>query len=249
MTRKTQMIAVLGIFVLLTMSWAGCNEPDDDDDEEFIFNYDIIINGKEFSVEKLFANQTSVTIKGSDGHNHTGISLRALVDLVPPTDKENKQYQIVDEDGAVMNVTWEDIKKGILTTDSKEAPMTVFPHLPGKYMIRNVTTIKPVVTPTISVVGRLFTWDQPFDLFESKTVEDNESNTYEGVSPSDLVNTSGLQDPGGHNFSLMASDNHSKEVTWDDMMNGVLVKDGRKSVFPELEKEYWITDIVRIDVI
>ena len=243
------MIAVMGMAILLTMSFAACMDNDDDDDDTAQNVVTVTINGKDFNFLGLLKNQTSKTIEGSDGKNYTGIPLLDIVNLEPPADKESKQYQIEAEDGYTKNVTWEDIKKGIITSHDEDHTMTVFPHLPGKYRIRNVKSITPVTTPTISVVGTLFTWDQPFDMFDERTVQDNESNIYEGVSPSDLVNTSGLNDPGTHNFTIIASDNYSKEVTWDDMMNGILVKDERKSVFPEKEQKYWIKDIVRIEVV
>ena len=251
MRKRLYSLTILLAIVLLSVTLAGCtdNDGDDDGDDGGQFEITITINGQEFNFLKLLVNQTSVEIKASDGKNYTGIPLLDIIDLAPPTDKENQQYQIEAEDGYTKNVTWEDIKKGIITSHTEDHTMTVFPHLPGKYRIRNVKSIKPVTTPTLSVVGALFTWDQPFDMFDERIVEDNESNTYEGVSLSDLVNTSGISEPETHNFTIVASDNYSKEVTWDDMMNGILVKDERKSVFPEKEKKYWIKDIVRIEVV
>ena len=256
--KRTQirMFATMGILILLTMSWAACigddGDSDDNDDTNGNDAITITINGIDLTIQGLFSNQTTVTITGSDGTNYTGIPLKDLIDLVYPTasaDKEASQYAITAADGYTKNVTWTDITMGVLIEHDEDNTMTAFPHLPGKYRIRDVASIEPIATPTLEVNGWLYTWDQPFDKLDEITVQDNESNTYEGVPLSDLLNDTGLEDQATHNFTITASDDYSKNFTWDDMMNGILVKDGRKSVFPEKEKQFWVGNIVRIEVV
>ena len=243
------MLAVLGVLILLTMSWAACLEEGDDNDVNGDDKITITINGLNVTIEGLFSNQTMVTITGSDGSNYTGITLSDLINLSGMANKEASQYRITATDGYAKNVTWEDMKMGVLTEHAADNTMTAFPHLPGKYRIRDVASIEPVNTSTLTVNGWLYTWDQPFDKLDEITVQDNESNSYEGVPLSDLINDTGLVDQHNHNYTIAANDGYSKNFTWDDMMNGILEKEEHRSVFPEKEKKYWVSDIVKIEVV
>lgn len=242
MNRKTQIFIGLALLVMFSVSGAACIDSNDDDQDDL----KITINGQEFTINELFLSNTQITVTGSDGKNYTGISLSNLMNTTGLNDAETKQYNIAASDGYNKNVTWADLQLGVLV---KEDTMTAFPHLPGKYRITDVIRIEPVNISTFMVNGWLYTWDQPFDKLDEKIVEDNESNSYEGVPLSDLLNDTGIENPDTHNFTITASDDYSKEFTWDDMMNGILVKDEHKSVFPEKDKKFWIKDIARIEVV
>lgn len=247
---KFDLFMALGVIILLAVSGAACLDDDDDVEEEDTGDdLTIIINEMNLTISGLFSNQTLVTITDMDGNNFTGISLSDLITLSDVADPATWQYNIAAGDGYNKNVTWEDMKMGVLTEHAEDNTMTAFPHYTGKYRVRNVLTIEPVNTSTLTVNGWLYTWDQPFDKLDEIEVTDNESVSYEGVPLSDLINDTGLVDQHTHNYTITAFDNYSKEFTWDDMMNGVLMMDEHRSVFPDKEKKFWVANIVMIEVV
>ncbi len=231
---------LLIMILIITASSMACFGSDDDDDGPTL-----IINGKEYSIDEIFTKFTEMTITSGD-QEYTGISLSDLLNDTGLSDPGNDQYAIIAADGWTKNVTWTDIQMGVLV---KAQTMTAFPHLPGKYRVKDVVEISTITTPTLKINGWVYTWDQPFDKFDEVIMEDNESNTYEGVMLSDLVNDTGLESPEDHNYTIIAGDEYSKEVTWDDMMNGIIIFEDRKSLFPEKEKKYRIKNIVEIEVV
>lgn len=239
MENRKPLTFMLTMVLIVTATSMACFGSDDDDGPT------IMINGKEYTIDEIFTKFKDVTITSGD-QQYTGISLGDLLNDTGLSSPGNDQYAIIAADGWTKNVTWTDVRMGILV---KDQTMTAFPHLPGKYRVKDVIEIKKITTPTINVNGWVYTWDQPFDKFDEVIVEDNESNTYEGVMLSDLVNDTGLENPGDHNYTIIAGDEYSKEVTWDDMMNGILVFEDRKSVFPEKESKYRIKNIVEIEVV
>lgn len=101
----------------------------------------------------------------------------------------------------------------------------------------------------IIVNGKEYTTDELIVTFTEVNITGSDGNNYTGISLSDLVNDTGLSDQESHNYTIIAADDSSKEFTWDDMQNGILVLDERKSVFTEKEIENWVKDIVKIEVV
>ena len=101
----------------------------------------------------------------------------------------------------------------------------------------------------VTVNGKSYAWNDMDDL-EMKTV-----NGTTGVSLSGLINNSGLAGQPDHQYKILASDGFYKNVTWGNMMEGVLVKvvDGKnttyKTSFSTLPKRYNVKDVVDIQVI
>lgn len=98
-------------------------------------------------------------------------------------------------------------------------------------------------TDTIEVNGNEYTWDEIFQ--DLTTVE---LGDHEGVMLSDLINDTGLDDPEDHEFKISAADGYVKTVSWDDMMNGILLKEKKMTYFPDLPKQFYVKDVVEIEV-
>ncbi len=98
-------------------------------------------------------------------------------------------------------------------------------------------------TDTIEVNGNEYTWDEIFQ--DHKTIE---LGDHEGVMLSDLINDTGLEDPEGHEYKIIAADGYVKTVSWDDMMNGIIVKETKMTYFPDLPKQFYVKDVVKIEV-
>ena len=230
------------IIIVSTISFAACfgSESNDSEKEDSIF-----INGKEYTVDNIFSTHTKLTITDTLGNTYQGVSLSLLINATGMEYPQDYQYSITASDGYHKNVTWEDMMKGVLV---REKTMTAFSELPARYKIRDVRWINATHSLTITVNGHLYTYEEPFDILKDdlKTVVDSENNTYEGVGLSDLINLTSLLDPEEYNYSLITMDGYNKTVEWDDMENGVLVKEMRQAVFPEKDKKFWVKDIVEI---
>ncbi|MGQ9582491.1 MAG: hypothetical protein ACUVV6_03140 [Thermoplasmatota archaeon] len=103
--------------------------------------------------------------------------------------------------------------------------------------------------PKLTVNGKAWEW-AGLEKLERRTVSGTE-----GVSLSAIVNASGVGDPAAHQYRLLASDGYSKNVTWDDMVEGAVarvVEGGNatlKSMFPSLPKRYSVRGLVEIQLI
>jgi hypothetical protein len=229
----------------MTALIAGClgnGDDDGDGDDDTI----ITINGKEYTVHDIFEDFQTETVTGSDEISYEGVSLEDLLIDAGVTDIDQWQYEISGLDGYVKEVTHLNIKEGILI---EEEVRTVFPDLPGKYRVKDVVNIEPIEGDTITINGVFFTAMQPFDIFDDDVSMSNETATFEGVLLSDLLNGTEIVDPQDHNFTIRASDEYEKEVTWDDLLNGILVKEDMMTFFPHLTKQFYIKDVVEIEVV
>jgi len=240
------MHALLALVLVMSLAMTGCTESDDDEEKPTV----IQIDGIEYTLDHVKRNfniSETKTIKGSYGALYTGLSLHIILIGSGVVDPWEHQYRITAADDYSKDVTWGDMRRGVLVEDGM---MTSFPDLPGKYRIRDVVSIDIVNVSTINVSGRLYVSKQPFDIFADDLVEETVDNaTYTGVRPSDLVNHTGLADGSLHNFTIIGSDDYNKTVNWTVMMGGVLVEADMQIVFPELEAKYWVSDIIEIEVI
>jgi len=234
---------IIGLLLIGIVAAAGCLGGDDNESE----GAKITINGMEYVVDDIFDDFSTTTITSSNDQEYEGVPLKDLLEDAGVVDLSAQTYRITASDSYMKEVTYLDIEEGILV---KEEVMTAFQDLPGKYRVRDVVSIEPIDGDTININGDLYTWMQPFDLFTEKIMYDNESNEYAGILLSDLINATELANPQLHNFTLTASDDYQKEVTWDDMLGGILVNDeDHKSFFPHLSKKYQVKDIVEISVV
>jgi hypothetical protein len=93
-----------------------------------------------------------------------------------------------------------------------------------------------------------YTRNDVFTYFGDITFE-VDGDLFEGVRLSDIIIDSGLPNAVSHDYRIIGSDTYQKDVRWDDMVNGYLVEDEFKTVFPELTKSFWVSDVVYIEVI
>jgi len=103
-------------------------------------------------------------------------------------------------------------------------------------------------TAKVVVNGKDYPWDSLSQRFTPVkfTAVDGE---HEGIRLSDLLNDTGLQDPGSHQYRMTGSDGYQKDVSWGDMTNGYLVVKEKRTVFPGLTKSFWVSDTITIEVV
>jgi hypothetical protein len=96
----------------------------------------------------------------------------------------------------------------------------------------------------LEVNGKEYEWETLYDDFEIMTVDG-----HEGVSVKNVIIDSGISEPEGKSFRFKGSDGYQKEVPWDDVRTGLLNKDDKKVIFPDLAKAFWVRDLVEIEVV
>jgi hypothetical protein len=99
-------------------------------------------------------------------------------------------------------------------------------------------------TNTLLVNGQQYTIDQLFFLAQLRTM--NESQ-YTGIALNDLMLKTGITNPEQHTYTLRGSDGYEKTVTWENMKNGLLTKDGQ-SIFSDLPKAFRVKNVITIEV-
>jgi len=98
-------------------------------------------------------------------------------------------------------------------------------------------------TDTLVVNGKEYTWVELFDDFSTVTMDGNE-----GIRLSDIMNDTGLEDPGSHGYRIIAADGYTKTVSWDDMQNGI-IQESKETYFSDLPKQFYVRDVNEIEVI
>lgn len=64
-----------------------------------------------------------------------------------------------------------------------------------------------------------------------------------------MIIASNVLDPEDHEYQVVGSDGYVRTFSWEDMEKGLLVEDGKKTVFPEKERAFWVQNVVRIEVV
>ncbi|MGA1821328.1 MAG: hypothetical protein ACMUIG_02235 [Thermoplasmatota archaeon] len=233
-------VAAVAIGAYVALTW------EDDDDGDNSSGIIITVNSVDFDMGEMMEEFEIRTITARNDVEYTGVSMSYMVNESGLENPGNYQYKISAADGYYRNVTWDDMLNGVLV---EEETMSAFPMLPGKYRIRDVTSIEPVETDIISVNGRIFTWEQPFFIIDSVTLMDDQNNSYEGIPLTDLINLTDVEQPEDLSFRISADDGYSKTFTWDELSAGILNQYDKKSIFPDMEKSYWVKGIVSIEVV
>lgn len=91
-----------------------------------------------------------------------------------------------------------------------------------------------------------YSFDQLFIFYEEISME-IEGIMYSGIGLDELLIKSGVDTPETHLYQIHGSDSYQKTVTWDNIKNGVLTREG-VVVFNNLPKAFWIKDVVHIEV-
>jgi len=100
-------------------------------------------------------------------------------------------------------------------------------------------------TDNITINDLQYTIDQIFYIAELRTFD---SLNFSGVALDDLIIKTGIECLECHEYTIVGDDGYQKTVTWENMKDGILTKDGM-TVFSDLPKTYRVKNIVKIEVI
>ena len=100
-------------------------------------------------------------------------------------------------------------------------------------------------TENITINGQQYTIEQILLIAEPRTFD---SLNFSGIALDDLVIKTGVSCLECHEYTIIGSDGYQKTVTWENMQEGLLTKDGM-AVFSELPKAFRVKNILKIEVI
>lgn len=101
---------------------------------------------------------------------------------------------------------------------------------------------------TILINGKEVSLGSIFDDHVTKTVFNGGTN-HTGVSLSEIINDTGPSSPEDQQYRITAQDGWNQDVTWGDMMKGILVEKDTMTAFPGLPGKYRIRDVAKIEAV
>lgn len=83
---------------------------------------------------------------------------------------------------------------------------------------------------------------QLFDVLEQKKIKD-----YQGIVLGNIIEKAGVENPEKCSYTIVAADGYQKTVFWENFKEGILTR-GKRMVFSDLPTQYWIRNVVKIEV-
>ena len=114
----------------------------------------------------------------------------------------------------------------------------------GSFTALAYVTLTEESTDEISVNNESYRWEDLSGLF-NKTEMDGQL----GYPLDEIIIASGVDRPEDHEYKVVGSDGYVRTFSWEDMSSGLLVEEGKKTVFPDKERAFWVRDVVRIEVV
>lgn len=136
---KAEKVALILAILLLSVGFASSVylKKLEEKSEEILEGDYIKVNDDNISLNEIFNTCSQKTVTTDKG-NFTGTPLSCIINLSNVADPEDHEYAIIGADGYQQTVSWDDMKKGILTEERN----TIFPHLPRKFWVKDVVEIE-----------------------------------------------------------------------------------------------------------
>lgn len=84
---------------------------------------------------------------------------------------------------------------------------------------------------------------QLFRVLEEKKIKD-----YQGIVLGNIIEKAGVENPEKHSYTIVGADGYQKTVSWENFKEGILTRDKKRVVFSDLPRQYWVEDVVKIEV-
>ncbi len=196
------------------------------------------INGSDLTYAEMTEKFGTKVVNGKEG-----VPLGALVNDTALVNPGTYAFVLEATDGYAMAVNWTALQTGMLTLQNETEDGTVtyflrlyFPDLPSAYNVGSAGKDFSKLTPAAGLSpvvcnGMEFYLDYMPKRVCEKTIAYNDTYSPTGWSLSDIVNFTGLANPESHEYTVVGYDAtddepwYNKTVTWDGMLQGVLVDD------------------------
>ena len=242
MDKKVGIIAVIALVAVVVMAMVFLLPGGGTEAATMTFN------GMDYTWDELEAEFGTENVDGN-----TGVPLGDIIEASNfgdlPSDDQNKTlFRIMADDGWQKNVSWLDLKSGILI---EEDLMTYFPDLPGAYKVKNLATIEDVPLGPLAIINlnsnwagsAELTWDEIFDELDETTIQGET-----GIALVDVLEYAGFTDLENATFTIEGVDGNAQSVNWTSIQTGILIEDKYMSSFPDLTGAYKVKNIIRITV-
>ena len=83
---------------------------------------------------------------------------------------------------------------------------------------------------------------QLFRVLEQRKIKD-----HQGIVLGNIIEKAGVENPEKHSYTIVGVDGYQKTVLWENFKEGILTRE-KRVVFSELPRQYWIRDVVKIEV-
>lgn len=138
MEKPEKIIIIIAIFLLSMGLVSGIYVDKQTNENETIFadGY-LAVDDLLLAMDNIFSTCTS-HIRITNRGNYSGVLLSCVINISNIQDPDIHDYTIIALDGYTKTVSWNDMKKGILTDER----YVVFSHLPRAYWIKDVLRIE-----------------------------------------------------------------------------------------------------------
>ena len=90
--------------------------------------------------------------------------------------------------------------------------------------------------------GKNYLFPDKFRNIKKTTIEEKNGFLLESI----ILKTK-IKDPEKLKYTIIASDNYQKTVSWDDLNKGIITEE-RNIIFEHLPKGFWIKDVIKIEI-
>lgn len=177
------------------------------------------------------------------------VKISDLVDTTVITEPFNHAYRIVGSDGFYANVkgspdnTWEHIQNGYILLSTMGVTFDAKLELINRYKIKDVAEIRILrkidfITPADSLIQHIVD-EMPSSAFEDSLT---------GVALTVFISEESLNTPESYDYELVAADDYSQTVTYEQLQKGVYVieQDRVQYTDPEIDGSLKIKQLNRI---
>jgi len=101
----------------------------------------------------------------------------------------------------------------------------------------------------IKINGNEFIVSELQKSCSEKEIETSAGEAYTGISLSEMINLSGIKNPGEYKYEIIGADGYSKIVEWNHIKKGIFSIGEKETIFSDLPKQFWVKDVAEIKVI
>jgi len=232
----------LAVSFLVLILFTGCGEDTSPAGAKETYPFTVTF-GTNSSVVSL-SELTKYTIE-----NQEAVKLSELVDTSIVTEPDNYAYRLIGEDGFYANIkgspdnTWNHIQAGYIVLSTMNVSFDPSLELISRYNIKEASEMK---------ILRKIDFITPADSLIQFVIDDMTQVTFEdsltGISLTEFVPSDIVNDPAAYSYSLVAVDDFSQTITYEQVQEGYYVIEENRVLYAnaDISSEFKIKLLNRI---